>query len=89
VSELWRPPVAERAAHLVDHFSHAAMYAPHAAFLSELFGTRVCYSGGSLGWRTCFGRRRHRRSEDIHDAIADIRHCAQGRKVPAVTNPPA
>ena len=25
------------------------MYAPQAAFLSELFGTRVRYSGASLG----------------------------------------
>ena len=30
-------------------FSHAPMYAPQAAFLSELFGTRVRYSGASLG----------------------------------------
>jgi metabolite-proton symporter len=30
-------------------FSHAAMYAPQAAFLSELFGARVRYSGASLG----------------------------------------
>jgi MFS family permease len=30
-------------------FSHAAMYAPQGAFLSELFGTRVRYSGSSLG----------------------------------------
>jgi metabolite-proton symporter len=30
-------------------FSHAAMYAPQAAFLSELFGPRVRYSGASLG----------------------------------------
>jgi MHS family shikimate/dehydroshikimate transporter-like MFS transporter len=30
-------------------FCHAAMYAPQAAFLSELFGTRVRYSGASLG----------------------------------------
>jgi metabolite-proton symporter len=30
-------------------FSHAAMYAPQAAFLSELFDTRVRYSGASLG----------------------------------------
>ena len=29
--------------------SHAAMYGPQAAFLSELFGTRVRYSGASLG----------------------------------------
>ena len=29
--------------------SHAPMYAPQAAFLSELFGTRVRYSGASLG----------------------------------------
>jgi metabolite-proton symporter len=29
--------------------SHGAMYAPQAAFLSELFGTRVRYSGASLG----------------------------------------
>jgi hypothetical protein len=28
---------------------HAAMYGPQAAFLSELFGARVRYSGASLG----------------------------------------
>jgi MFS transporter, MHS family, shikimate and dehydroshikimate transport protein len=28
---------------------HAAMYGPQAAFLAELFGTRVRYSGASLG----------------------------------------
>ncbi len=30
-------------------FAHAPMYGPQAAFLSELFGTRVRYSGASLG----------------------------------------
>ncbi|SEM93809.1 MFS transporter [Lihuaxuella thermophila] len=30
-------------------FGHAAMYGPQAAFLSELFGTRVRYSGISIG----------------------------------------
>ena len=30
-------------------FSHAPMYGPQAAFLSEMFGTRVRYSGASLG----------------------------------------
>jgi hypothetical protein len=30
-------------------FSHAPMYGPQGAFLSELFGTRVRYSGASLG----------------------------------------
>jgi hypothetical protein len=29
--------------------THAAMYAPQSAFFSELFGTRVRYSGASLG----------------------------------------
>ena len=33
----------------VAFLTHAAMYAPQAAFLSELFGTRVRYSGASLG----------------------------------------
>jgi metabolite-proton symporter len=31
--------------------AHAAMYGPQAAFLSELFGTRVRYSGASLGYQ--------------------------------------
>jgi MFS family permease len=31
--------------------AHAAMYAPQAAFFSELFGTRVRYSGASLGYQ--------------------------------------
>jgi metabolite-proton symporter len=30
-------------------FGHAAMYAPQGAFFAELFGTRVRYSGASLG----------------------------------------
>jgi metabolite-proton symporter len=30
-------------------FSHAAMYGPQGAFLAEMFGTRVRYSGASLG----------------------------------------
>jgi metabolite-proton symporter len=30
---------------------HAAMYGPQAAFFSELFGTRVRYSGTSLGYQ--------------------------------------
>lgn len=30
--------------------AHAAMYGPQAAFLSELFGTRVRYTGASLGY---------------------------------------
>ena len=34
---------------VVFMFSHAPMYGPQAAFLSEMFGTRVRYSGASLG----------------------------------------
>ena len=30
---------------------HAAMYGPQGAFFSELFGTRVRYSGASLGYQ--------------------------------------
>lgn len=30
---------------------HAAMYGPQAAFLTELFGTRVRYTGASLGYQ--------------------------------------
>ena len=30
---------------------HALMYAPQAAFFAELFGTRVRYSGASLGYQ--------------------------------------
>ena len=30
---------------------HAAMYAPQASFLAELFGTRVRYSGASIGYQ--------------------------------------
>ncbi|MGJ7908417.1 MFS transporter [Actinopolyspora sp. H202] len=30
---------------------HAAMYGPQAAFMSELFGTRVRYSGASIGYQ--------------------------------------
>jgi metabolite-proton symporter len=34
---------------IVLMFGHSPMYGPQAAFLSELFGTRVRYSGASLG----------------------------------------
>ena len=33
------------------NFGHAAMYATQASFFSELFGTRVRYSGASLGYQ--------------------------------------
>jgi MFS transporter, MHS family, shikimate and dehydroshikimate transport protein len=42
-------PLVVLAMFLVFIFSHAPMYGPQAAFLSELFGTRVRYSGASLG----------------------------------------
>jgi MHS family shikimate/dehydroshikimate transporter-like MFS transporter len=43
------PPLVWLALILTFICSHAAMYAPQAAFLSELFGARVRYSGASLG----------------------------------------
>jgi len=43
------PPLVWLAMFVVFVFSHAAMYGPQAAFLSEMFGTRVRYSGASLG----------------------------------------
>jgi metabolite-proton symporter len=43
------PPLVWLALVVAFVFSHAAMYGPQAAFLSELFGTRVRYSGASLG----------------------------------------
>jgi metabolite-proton symporter len=43
------PPLVWLAMIIAFVFSHAAMYGPQAAFLSELFGTRVRYSGASLG----------------------------------------
>jgi MHS family shikimate/dehydroshikimate transporter-like MFS transporter len=36
---------------VVGLVGHAAMYGPQAAFLSELFGTRVRYTGASLGYQ--------------------------------------
>ncbi|MGH3085967.1 MAG: MFS transporter [Rubrobacteraceae bacterium] len=36
---------------LVGIIGHAAMYGPQAAFFSELFGTRVRYSGASTGYQ--------------------------------------
>ncbi|HEY1305350.1 MAG TPA: MFS transporter [Vicinamibacterales bacterium] len=43
------PLMAAVAMFLVFIFAHAPMYGPQGAFLSELFGTRVRYSGASLG----------------------------------------
>jgi hypothetical protein len=42
-------PAHDRSHVRVFMFSHAPMYGPQAAFLSEMFGTRVRYSGASLG----------------------------------------
>ena len=39
------------AAIVIGLIGHAAMYGPQAAFFSELFGTRVRYSGASLGYQ--------------------------------------
>jgi MFS family permease len=36
---------------IIAELVHAAMYAPQAAFLSELFGTEVRYSGASIGYQ--------------------------------------
>jgi MFS transporter, MHS family, shikimate and dehydroshikimate transport protein len=36
---------------LALNLGHGAMYGPQASFLSELFGTRVRYSGASLGYQ--------------------------------------
>jgi MFS family permease len=36
---------------VVALLAHAAMYGPQAAFISELFSTRVRYSGASLGYQ--------------------------------------
>ena len=43
------PPLVWLALVVAFCFSHAAMYGPQGAFFSELFGTRVRYSGASLG----------------------------------------
>jgi MFS transporter, MHS family, shikimate and dehydroshikimate transport protein len=43
------PPLVWLALVVALVFGHSPMYGPQAAFLSELFGTRVRYSGASLG----------------------------------------
>jgi metabolite-proton symporter len=44
-------PALAALAVIVGLVGHAAMYGPQAAFFSELFGTRVRYSGASLGYQ--------------------------------------
>ena len=36
---------------IVALFAHAAMYGPQAAFISEMFPTRVRYTGSSVGYQ--------------------------------------
>jgi MFS transporter, MHS family, shikimate and dehydroshikimate transport protein len=43
------PPLVWLALALALALAHAPMYGPQAAFLAELFGTRVRYSGASIG----------------------------------------
>lgn len=40
-----------RAAIVIGMVGHASLYAPQAAFFSELFGTRTRYTGASLGYQ--------------------------------------
>lgn len=44
-------PALAALAVVIGLVGHAAMYGPQAAFFSELFGTRVRYSGASLGYQ--------------------------------------
>ena len=44
-------PFAISLAIVIGMIIHAAMYAPQAAFFSELFGTEVRYTGASLGYQ--------------------------------------
>ncbi len=44
-------PVLVALAVVIGLVGHSAMYGPQAAFFSELFGTRVRYSGASLGYQ--------------------------------------
>jgi len=46
-----REPALVVIAIVVGLIGHSAMYGPQAAFFSELFGTRVRYSGASLGYQ--------------------------------------
>ncbi|MGH3626471.1 MAG: MFS transporter, partial [Sciscionella sp.] len=46
-----RSPLAIVAAATVALVLHGAMYGPQAAFFAELFGTRVRYSGASIGYQ--------------------------------------
>jgi metabolite-proton symporter len=46
-----RDPVLITVATTVGLVLHGAMYGPQAAFFSELFGTRVRYSGASIGYQ--------------------------------------
>jgi metabolite-proton symporter len=46
-----RQPVLIVAATVVALVLHAAMYGPQAAFIAELFSTRLRYSGASLGYQ--------------------------------------
>ena len=44
-------PLLVSLAIVIGLIGHSAMYGPQAAFFSELFGTRVRYSGASLGYQ--------------------------------------
>ena len=46
-----RSPVVVALAVVLGLVGHSAMYGPQAAFFSELFSTRVRYSGASLGYQ--------------------------------------
>lgn len=46
-----KDPALAALAVVIGLVGHAAMYGPQAAFFSELFGTRVRYSGASLGYQ--------------------------------------
>ena len=45
------PPLVWLALIVAFVFSHAAMYGPQAAFIAELFSTKLRYSGASMGYQ--------------------------------------
>ncbi|RBQ19699.1 MFS transporter [Spongiactinospora rosea] len=46
-----RSPLLITVAAIVGLITHAAMYGPQAAFIAELFSTRLRYSGASMGYQ--------------------------------------
>ena len=54
------------------------MYGPQAAFIAELFSTKLRYSGASMGYQIAGSARRRDRAAGLDRPVSATRHAVRG-----------